>query len=281
MNEIRENKTHIEELDQAVQQGLMGVKKIHRHRVIKKATLSIAVAAIVLVILPNTHASVAHAMGNIPVIGNFFKVVTIRHYAVDDGHNVADVDVAKVTADQQDLKNQKAVSAVNQSVDEYTNQLMNQFKKDMKNTGQGYKGLDIKHEVITNTNAWFTLKLTILETQASGAESYRYYHINKTTGKVVTLSDLFKKNADYVQVISNNIKKQMLEQMKNDTDKMYFYGSNDELADNFDHIKKDQNFYFNKKGELVIAFDEYEVAPGSMGSPVFVIPQSVISSIIQ
>ncbi|OJT72202.1 anti-sigma factor, partial [Clostridioides difficile] len=33
---------------------------------------------------------------------------------------------------------------------------------------------------------------------------------------------------------------------------------------------------FNKNGNLVISFDEYEVAPGYMGAVEFVIPNKVI-----
>ena len=37
----------------------------------------------------------------------------------------------------------------------------------------------------------------------------------------------------------------------------------------------DESFYFNEEGLLVIAFDEYEVAPGYMGAVEFTIPSSV------
>ncbi|MDE7061582.1 MAG: RsiV family protein, partial [Lachnospiraceae bacterium] len=38
----------------------------------------------------------------------------------------------------------------------------------------------------------------------------------------------------------------------------------------------DRNFYLNAENKLVIVFDEYEVAPGSMGMPEFVIPEEVL-----
>ena len=50
---------------------------------------------------------------------------------------------------------------------------------------------------------------------------------------------------------------------------------------NFQGITEQTNFYFNEKDELVIAFDEYEVAPGSMGAPEFVIPQEVTAAILK
>ena len=38
----------------------------------------------------------------------------------------------------------------------------------------------------------------------------------------------------------------------------------------------DQHFYLNEEGQLVIVFDEYAVAPGSMGMPEFVIPSDLL-----
>ena len=44
-------------------------------------------------------------------------------------------------------------------------------------------------------------------------------------------------------------------------------------------MKDDQSFYVNADGELVIAFDEGDVAPMYMGSQEFVIPKSVTDNI--
>ena len=51
--------------------------------------------------------------------------------------------------------------------------------------------------------------------------------------------------------------------------------------DNFKKIKKDQGFYINDKGELVICFDKYEVAPGSSGLVEFVIPNNVTKQLMK
>ncbi|MCD8162317.1 MAG: RsiV family protein [Synergistaceae bacterium] len=43
----------------------------------------------------------------------------------------------------------------------------------------------------------------------------------------------------------------------------------------FRSIKAKQNFFINDKGNIVICFDKYEVAPGDAGSPEFEIPRRV------
>jgi hypothetical protein len=45
--------------------------------------------------------------------------------------------------------------------------------------------------------------------------------------------------------------------------------------DDFQQVKEDQNFRFDEEGNLVVCFDEYEVAPGSMGLVEFTVERSV------
>ena len=47
------------------------------------------------------------------------------------------------------------------------------------------------------------------------------------------------------------------------------------LYTSFKGLTGDESYYFNDKGELVIAFAEYDVAPGYMGAVEFTIPASV------
>ena len=43
----------------------------------------------------------------------------------------------------------------------------------------------------------------------------------------------------------------------------------------FSVIRDDANFFFADNGNLVLRFDEYEVAPGAYGCPQFEIPKEV------
>ena len=80
--------------------------------------------------------------------------------------------------------------------------------------------------------------------------------------------------------ISEDIKKQMREKMAEDEN--LYYWVDDEITElNFQKIKEDQNFYLNEDGQIVICFDEYEVAPGYMGLVQFTIDNSVVSDILK
>ena len=109
--------------------------------------------------------------------------------------------------------------------------------------------------------------------------NYKTSIIDKNTGNIIELKDLFKDDS-YIDVLSQNIKEQMKEQMANDENKIYFVDA-DIPEGNFEKIKEDQNFYFNNENNLVICFDEYEVAPGYMGPVEFVIPKDVTNDILK
>ena len=243
---------------------------------------AVAAAALLLVVLPNTNSKIAEAMGDIPIIGSLVRVVTIDKYVFDNGNSKASVEVPQITetdigSTKEEGTNTNAIDETNQEIINYTDLLVKQFEKEVGDSSDMHKELDVSWEVVTDTKEWFTLRIDVLEVQASGYEYSKFYHFNKQTGKIGTLSDLFEADADYVGVISENVKEQMRAQIKNE-DKMYFIDTEDGL-DNFEAIKSDQNFYFNSDNKLVIAFDEYEVAPGYMGRVDFVIKDSVISKI--
>ena len=67
--------------------------------------------------------------------------------------------------------------------------------------------------------------------------------------------------------------------MKKDSNKVYFIDQDEGGLENFSKIEKNQDFYINDKNQLVISFDEYEVAPGYMGAIEFVIPDDVLNEL--
>ena len=46
-------------------------------------------------------------------------------------------------------------------------------------------------------------------------------------------------------------------------------------CDDIEYLKQFKTLYFDDKGDLVIVFEKYDVAPGYMGCPEFVIPREV------
>ena len=285
-------------------------KKRAEHARRRSAWTAVAAAAVVMIALPNTNIQIAHAMENIPLLGGFFRLVTVRQYNYNDENHDAEVELAQINygedagegspvgeaaaapegtaAGSVEGVGQEAavanlsedgVEAVNQDMEATVEELIRQFEDTLSE--EGYHGLHVTQEVVTDNARYYTVKLSVLETEASGYEHNQFYTIDKQTGNVVTLEDLFAEGSDYISAISENIKTQMQEQMAANEGVIYFLDNDDMPEFNFQGITEQTNFYFNEKDELVIAFDEYEVAPGSMGAPEFVIPQEVTAAILK
>ena len=231
------------------------------------ATIAAAFVAVCL-ILPNTGYPVAQALSQIPVLGTVFEAVTFREYAEETDTTEVNVKTPKVEAEKQ---GKEAADAVSKEIDAMNEAAVKQFRKEHKDGGYG--SLDIYYDVAADTDRWYTVRVVREETEASGAVETEYYTFDKTTGESVILSDLFEKDA-YIADISGNIKEQMRKQMKQDESVSYFIDS-DLPEEDFSEIDPNQDFYIDKDGCLVICFDEYEVAPGSMGPVSFKIPRNV------
>lgn len=299
-----------ERLQAGIDRARMEKKRAERAR--RRSAWTAAAAMIVLIALPNTNVQIAHAMENIPVLGGFFRLVTVRQYNYSDENHDAEIELAQITygedgegtpvgevavgaaaPDNADVGNaegagqeagvaklsEEGVQAVNQDMESTVNDLIKQFEDALSE--EGYHGLYVTQEVVTDNAQYYTVKLSALEIEASGYEHNKFYTLDKVTGEVVTLADLFAKDSDYISVISENIKSQMRQQMASDEGVTYFLDDDNMPEFNFQEITDETNFYFNEKGELVIAFDEYEVAPGSMGAPEFVIPQEIVEALYQ
>lgn len=235
----------------------------------RRAAAWIAAAACIFVLLLNVNPAIAHAMAEVPVLGELVKVITIRSYFYDDGEHTADIKVPEIT--EEDESND--VSEINEDIRELTDRLIAEFQERIGDGGYGYVGVD--YEIVTDTAEWFTLKLMVSEVAGSGGNiCNKYYHIDRATGETIQLSDLFS-DSGYVRAISENIKEQMKARMAADDSLVYFLDSPENEEWDFYLIDENQNFYFNENGEMVIVYDKYEVAPGSMGCPEFVVDRSV------
>ncbi len=230
---------------------------------------------ITLFLLPNVSVAYAQVLERVPVIGEIVRVVTIRNYFYSDDRHEMDIEVPKIEGESSD-----AVDYINKNVSELTTALVNQFYKDLEITdNNGYGAIHVDYEVITNTDRWFTLKLAVSETAASSNNYFEFYHIDKEQGKIMVLGDLFNTD-DFSDTLVVEIKKQMKQQMGSDENVKYWINDGT-IGEEFASVGVDHNFYWNDDGDLVIVFDKYEVAPGSMGTPEFIVEREVIKDILK
>lgn len=269
-----------------------------------------AAAAVLLVVLPNTGAAAAHAMGSLPVVGKLFQAVTFRDYQYESDRFNANVEVPQILVDdmaggmtgengaakgeadtgsstaagrnEQESSGQlqETVEQINFDIEEVTNQLVEEFQKSA-DAGESYGSLEIHHETVTDNEEYFTLKLSLYQGAGSGYESYKFYTVDKKTGKRVQIGDLFREDSNFNEILSENIREQMRGKMAEDETNMYWVDYEDVPEWNFKELKADQNFYFDGTGNLVVVFDEYEVAPGYMGAQEFTVERDVFEKLLK
>ena len=271
----------LEELEQTIARAKRDKRKRAKIRRFRNAVTGMAAAFAGIFVLVNVNADIACAMAKLPVIGKVVSVITMERYQ-SEGENYH-VDIKKPRLESEE--NVPGIEEVNKAVEQDTEELIEMCRKEFseelcEDVGSIHYSVDADYEIVTDTEDWFVLCLSVTEIRASGQQNYKYYTIDRKTGEMVALSDLFREESDYAAVISENIKEQMRTQMAEDSNKVYFL-DHDVSEWNFQQIASDQSFYINKDGELVISFDKYEVAPGYMGSVSFLIPRSVIEPVLK
>lgn len=251
--------------------------RIRRPVHFSRSAAAAAAVFLAFLLIPNISAEAAEAMEEIPVIGSFVRVITLRNYFYEDEYHRADIPIPEIEFVPEDFHNPESardsIHAINQEVEELSSQLIAQFEKDMAAIGN-HTEVATQYQVVTNNDSWFTLRIQVYLASGSGYASYKYYHIDKQTGEIVQLSDLFAEGSDYISVISDCILAQMKQQMEEDSSIEYWVDSG-YPGNDFHTITENQNFFFDEDGNIVIQFDEYEVGPGSMNCPQFVVPREV------
>lgn len=218
-----------------------------------------------MVVLPNISVTYAETMGKIPVIGDLIRVLTIREYLYSDSSHEMEIRVPEVDHD--------AFASANSEIVELTDRLLKQFQQDLETLGdEAHSAIYMDYSVITNSSTWFTLKIQVVEAAGSGNTYYRYYHLDKMSGKTVTLADLFPDPAFYEEA-EQDIRQKMKARMENNESEIYWV--DDGMFKDCLKIGRTHHFFWNEDGELVIPFDKYEVAPGYMGTPEFTVSREI------
>ncbi|MBM7614475.1 DUF3298 and DUF4163 domain-containing protein [Alkaliphilus hydrothermalis] len=252
--------------------------EIGRKRKMKLRKKLLAAAAIAVIFIGSINASstVANAMEKIPVVGELVKVLTFREFTFNEDTFNANIKVPVIDG----LENIDLQNTINQKYYEENKALYEEFMKDiekLKEAGGGHLGVDSGYIIKTDNDQILSIGRYVVNTVGSSSTTMQYDTIDKKNEILVTLPSLFI-NESYQERISENIKEQMLKEMSNDSDKVYWVKEGD--IEPFVSIKLNQDFYINDIGQLVISFDKYVVAPGYMGVVEFVIPTEVIEDLL-
>lgn len=249
-------------------------KKMKRKNIINKSVIAAAVAGVVFVGSINLSSEISYALSEVPVLGSIVRVLTFKTFELKDNNFDAQLKTPAIEGLDSNLEamlNEKYLDENQKLYDDFMKEIDELKKADME---EAHMGIASGYEVKTDTDKLLVIGRYVVNTAGSSSTTIKYDTIDKQNKILITLPSLFKDEA-YIDIISENIKAQMKEQMKDENN---VYWLEDEMMgdENFSKIDKNQSFYITKDNQLVIAFDKYEVAPGYMGNPEFIIPSELL-----
>jgi hypothetical protein len=256
-------------------------EKRNRFKGISILAASIAIAIVLLTVGVNTSPIFAETLSKVPVVGNIVRVLTFKVFTVDEANFQASIKVPEI----QGLENKDLQNSLNQKYLEENKKLYEEFMKDIEDVkalGDGHMGVDTGYQIKTDNDLILSIGRYFVNTAGSSSTTFQYDTIDKQKQILITLPSLFK-DESYIEIISQNIKEQMLHRIQTEEGSIYWVeGGNSDIpaSEYFKTIAKDQSFYITDSGKLIISFNKYDVSPGYMGTPEFEIPTKVIGAIL-
>lgn len=220
----------------------------------------------------NTSEAFAMEVQKIPVIGELARILTIRSYEKTEGDTQIAAEIPGVDLGED---GQKLSEEVNAQIEKMTAQYESEaveraeeYKKAFLETG-GTEEEWAEHDI--RIHVWYEIKNQtedVLSFVVKGTESWtsayaetRYYNLDLESNEFLTLESFLGK--DYVEKANESIRGQIEERMKKGE---AFFAPEE---GGFETIEAEPDFYVNEKGNPVIVFEKYAIAPGSMGEVEF------------
>ena len=253
------------------------------------AAVRTLLTVLLLVVCLNCMPDLAQALEAVPVIGPVIRIADLRTYGLYwgdtsisgelpmlEGPSSAEDDASSAATEPA----ANGADEMNQQAEAYIAQVQETFLWYAAREYQGYVASDTGYRVLRDDEELLSLCFYTTLNAGGSVDYSRYFTLDKPTGKILSLSDLFLEGSDYVEAISADILRQMEAQVEAGEGDYFIPGGIWPEEDCFQAIDADQEFYLDESNRLVIVFDEYEVAPGSMGIPQFVIDEQAISDLL-
>ncbi|WP_455650274.1 DUF3298 domain-containing protein [Enterocloster citroniae] len=251
------------------------VARIRRRKVLAGKCAGVAAGlAIVFTTALNTNTAFADMAARLPVVGGVARLLTFRSYEKDEGDwkiSVKIPSVEMIAADTNGLDD-----SLNQEIHELcirygeeAQQRAMEYKKAFMETGGTEEEwaahnieINVWYEIKSQTEDYLSFAVMGTESWTSAYSEARYYSIDLKNGKLATLQTLL--GDEYVRKADESIQTAMRE--RQETEEIEFWAQDE---GGFSGIDENTKFYVNEKGNPVIVFDKYEIAPGAYGAMEF------------
>ena len=142
-------------------------------------------------------------------------------------------------------------------------------KQSIEEGGEPHFGYQYFWDLITDSEDYFVFRTTWYFAAGSSTSLNEYWNLDKKTGKLLNFDEDAVTSLEQMASIREQIFAKMQE--VNESGEGMFWTEDDSLDISLGQVRYLNHWYYNEDGDLVITFDKYEIAPGAMGSPEFVI----------
>ncbi len=268
-----------EELNIRVQQEIMksqrqqaeknSIRQRYRLKKVIHGMEAAAAACILFIVALNTSSVFAKEVAQLPIIGGLAQVLTFRSYETEKDAIAVSVEIPTIEMIAEDTG--ITVEKINQEIFEQCNQYAKEavmraeeYRSAFLETGgtlEEWKKHNIKitvnYEIKQQNNEYLSFVVRGMENWTNAYNKSKYYNLDLSTGKFVTLKDML--DGDYIELVNKSIREQIAKRQS--AGEIFFTAE----EGGFTGISEDVKFYINKNNHPVIVFEKYEIAPGASG----------------
>lgn len=273
MNKLRQNYKNTpipNELDRVIQQSLHKKTQKRIFSIKRSIILTIVIGIAIFIITISTSTAVAQAMMQVPIVKNIVQVFVGSEHKEQTAKTEISLKLPKI----QGLDEIELQKRINNTYINTGEELLKEYKAFVESGNENIQ-ISSDFKEITNTANLLTIRLTTEKTRADSYTENSYLNLDKKNQTILKLHNLFK-NDDYVKLIKENILSQAHAQMEANPEIIYW--DVNEWEPSFSSKNLEKRFYINAQNKLVISFNQFEIAPGFMGTIDFEIPTSAIQS---
>lgn len=163
------------------------------------------------------------------------------------------------------VKDDKVKKVINKLITQAIDYFTNEFKEFDKEPNTEHKLIaDITFQNYYSDDKIISFSINATQIMADSYLQKKFYTVDLKTGEVYNIEHFL--GSDYQNIVKKSVQQQIAENKEKYPNLMYF----DEAVNNL-KITNEQPFYINKDNQVVVVFNQFEIAPGYMSLPEFII----------
>lgn len=253
-------------------QGRVNRRRVRRKRMVRTVGTFAACFVLLLGSL-NLFPGFASAAAEIPVLGSFFQILTVRNYDEVQNQINYHVSVPEIQTEGNDALAQRVNAEIQERVDahlEEAKQLWEEYREVYLATGgteeewdQRQMDVIVDYEIKSQTDTTVSFVVNLFQGSFNAYNKLYFYNLDLAEDRDITLEDLLGEN--WVEICNTAIQKQ-IDASVDESGHTYFFPPD---QGGFTTVDENTSFYIAEDGVPVVVFPQYEIAAGAAGAVEF------------